>query len=253
MQQSKYYQLDDGEDEADLYIFGDIIGGDWKEEPDRGGYDIVKELQDVKAPAINVHINSYGGEVSEGLAIYNVLKNSAKTVTTYCEGFACSAASVIFMAGSKRIMREASLLMIHNAWTMASGNAADLRKAADDIDTITQASVEAYKSVAKISEDEIKSLMDAETWILPEKAVEYGFATEVDKTDDPDKPQESAFGLIRQSLIAPEQEAQKTDIPAVTIPSADEIADRVIERLGESKKHQESAWDKFFRQTKKGY
>ena len=120
MAKMKYYQLaiDDETDVADLYIFGDITKYRWDEQ-DNGGWDIVKELQAVKANSINVHINSYGGEVSEGLAIYNTLKNSDKKVTTICDGFACSAASVIFMAGSERVMNQASLLMIHNAWTYA--------------------------------------------------------------------------------------------------------------------------------------
>ena len=78
---------------------------------------------------IEVHINSNGGAVSEGLAIYNVLKNSKAKVTTYCDGFACSPASVIFMAGDERVMNGASLLMIHDAWTYGQGNAAELRKA----------------------------------------------------------------------------------------------------------------------------
>ena len=72
-------------------------------------------------------------------------------VTTICDGFACSAASVIFMAGDERIINEASLLMIHNAWTYANGNATELRKAAEALDKITQASVNAYVSQAVIS------------------------------------------------------------------------------------------------------
>lgn len=83
------------------------------------------------------------------------------------------------------------------------GNAGELRKAADDIETITQASVEAYKKVATISEDEIKALMNAETWILPQDAVNYGFATEIDDDDDDDEPKQSAFGVIMRKLTAP--------------------------------------------------
>ena len=199
----KYYQLVDEEPEADLYIFGNIEADPWDDDS-KGGSDIVKELREVTAPAINVHINSYGGDVSEGLAIYNVLRESGKTVTTIDDGFACSAASVIFMAGTNRIMNPASLLMIHNAWACACGNANDFRKQADDLDIITSASIQAYKSVANISEEEIKKLMDDETWITPQDAFDYGFATAIDGSD-PEGPQQSAQSLIMQKLTEPRQ------------------------------------------------
>lgn len=130
-----------------------------------------------------VRINSYGGEVCEGLAIYNLLKDYGKKykVTTVCDGFACSAASVVFMAGTERVMQEGSLLLIHNAWTYAEGDANAMRKTADDLDKVTRPSLEIYKSVSNLSEEEIKALMDAETWILPEEAMEMGFATSIDK------------------------------------------------------------------------
>lgn len=243
---TKFYQLDDTEPEADLYIFGDIVGNGWKDS-DRGGYEIVQELKNVSAPAINVHINSYGGEVSEGLAIYNVLRESGKTVTTICDGFACSAASVVFMAGDVRIMRPASLLMIHNAWTYADGNADELRKAAADLDTITSASVEAYKVVAKISEEEIKQLMDAESWITPTDAVKYGFATDISE-EDTSGPQQSAFKPIMQRLTAPEAEAPDADSFANMV--ADKLADRITsKKAGEIEPMPKitNTWDTFFK------
>lgn len=136
----KYYALEKKDSKAELYIFGTITAYPWREK-DKDAYGIVKELSELDTDEIEVHINSSGGAVSEGLAIYNVLKNSKAKVTTYCDGFACSAASVVFMAGDERVMNGASLLMIHNAWTYGQGNAAELRKQADDLDTITQASV----------------------------------------------------------------------------------------------------------------
>ena len=94
--------------------------------------------QDVEE--INVFINSYGGEVAEGLAIYNALRRHKAKVKTYCDGFACSAASVVFMAGDERIMSNASLLMIHNAWMQTAGDPNQLRKDADDLEKITPSS-----------------------------------------------------------------------------------------------------------------
>ena len=225
----RYYSLVENKesDFADLYIFGDIstFGQWWEDDPDRSAYNIVNELKAVTASNINVHINSYGGDVSEGLAIYNTLRSSGKNVTTICDGFACSAASVVFMAGSKRVMSPASLLMIHNAWTVAMGNSEELRTQADDLETITQASVEAYKLVATISEEEIKELMDNETWILPEDAKAYGFATDIDDEDEEDKkePRQSAFRLIMDKLTA---EPVKVACLAV-----DDFADMVAETV----------------------
>ena len=250
----RYFQLvQESEDTADLYIFGDICKWAWEEDGDANGMTIVKKLRSLSPKTINVHINSYGGDVSEGLAIYNVLRESSAQINTICDGFACSAASVVFMAGDRRTMSPASLLMIHNAWTYAMGNAAELRKSADDLDTITQASVEAYKKVATISEEEIKALMDAETWILPADAVAYGFATDIDDDEEDDEPKQSAFGLISQRLRMPVpaegvlEETEVIDLDAM----ADDIADKVSAKLAAREETETPAqpadpWAEFF-------
>jgi len=250
METKKYYFLESKNDVADLYIFGDITSWPWSE-GDVSANGIVKELQSLDASEINVHINSYGGEVAEGLAIYNTLKNSNMKVTTICDGFACSAASVIFMAGDERIINEASLLMIHNAWTYASGNAGKLRKAAEDLDKITQASVNAYMNRVSISEEKVKELMDNESWITADEAVEYGFATKTEKNDD-DGIKQSAFGIIRNAVtrtkIAPVQQA-KLVVDAHAL--AEEVASKLSTMLETSQKpkqkHKDSTgWGTFF-------
>ena len=250
----KYFQLvQANEDTADLYIFGDICKWAWEDAGEASGNTIVKQLQAVKASEINVHINSYGGDVSEGLAIYNVLREHPARVHTICDGFACSAASIVFMAGDQRTMSPASLLMIHNAWTYAMGNAAELRKTADDIEIITQASVEAYKQVATISEEEIKKLMDAETWILPGDAVAYGFATDIDEPDeDDDGPQQSAFGAICRKLMAVQPEAVLEETEVIDLDAvADAIAEKVSAKLAAREETDNTpaanGWDTFFK------
>lgn len=254
---TKYYQLTQNDTSADLYIFGDICAWAWPELGEQSGVTIVNQLKELDVDTINVHINSYGGDVAEGLAIYNVLREHKAQIVTICDGFACSAASVVFMAGDRRAMQPASLLMVHNAWTIAMGNAAELRKTADDIETITQASVEAYKKVATISEEEIKALMDAETWILPKDAVAYGFATEIDDDDDDDEPKQSAFGVIMQKLTAPEPvlEAQeielKVDINALAEKIAAKLATKKPKPEEEPKEPKTPpvcnyGWDRFF-------
>ena len=250
----KYYALEKSGDDADLYIFGDITSYPWREK-DKDAYGIVKELRDTEAKNLNVHINSYGGAVAEGLAIYNTLKNHSAHVTTICDGFACSAASVIFMAGDKRIMNEASLLMIHNAWTYASGNADDLRKEAEDLDKITEASVNAYMSRVSISEEDLKKKMDDETWITAEEAVTDGFATGI-MEDDGEGAKQSAMKSIRERLIegiAPAQLSKET-----LEVDADEIAEAVAKRVetmllyGAEGKNKETGtgWGAFFNSEK---
>lgn len=231
MDRKKFWSwaTDENSDTADLYIFGDITSWEWFES-DVSSYGIVRQLQDLKQKNVKIHINSYGGEVAEGLAIFNALKNSEKKVTTICDGFACSAASVIFMAGDERIMNAASLLMIHNAWTACVGNADQLRKAADDIETITQASVEAYKMRCTISEEEIKRLMSEESWILPADAVSMGFATAIEDEPATDTAKQSAFRSIMNALTSarsedpeePEPEAEEETTHSDPEPEAEE-------------------------------
>lgn len=161
-----------------ITIYGDITSWEWLES-DVSSYTLSKLIQESNAKEIVVCINSYGGEVAEGLAIYNALRNHQAKVITRCDGFACSAASVVFMAGDERIMNEASLLMIHNAWTYASGNAEELRKQADDLDTISATVAKAYMSRINITEEKLQEMLDAEKWITPDEALEMGFASSI--------------------------------------------------------------------------
>lgn len=204
MPDKRYYSLVREGNVADITIYGDITSWPWLES-DVSSYNLSKELDALTdVDHINVNINSYGGEVAEGLAIYNALRRHKAHVRTVCDGFACSIASVIFMAGDERIVNDASLLMIHNAWSSyVSGNAADLRKQADDLDVITSASKQAYMSRISISEDELTALMDGETWIKPDDALRMGFATEV-RTYQSEHPSQNAraalFRLVSQAI-----------------------------------------------------
>lgn len=204
MPDKRYYSLVKEGSIADITIYGDITSWPWYES-DVSSYNLSKVLDELTdVDQINVNINSYGGEVAEGLAIYNALRRHKAHVRTVCDGFACSIASVIFMAGDERIVSGASLLMIHNAWLpYASGNASDLRKQADDLDVITSASKQAYMSRISISEEELTALMDEETWIKPDDALRMGFATEV-STYQSERPSQSArtslFRMISQAI-----------------------------------------------------
>lgn len=210
----KYYSLETNGHEVDIYIFGDITSWEYFEN-DVSSYTLSKELQALDADRINIHINSYGGEVAEGLAIYNMLRNHKAKITTVCDGFACSIASVIFMAGEERIMNNASMLFIHNAWTTASGNAEQLRKEADDLDIISQGAIAAYMAAVNITEGALREMLGAETWILPDDALEMGFATAIIGTGQSNKAAASAhkalFSLVKNA--ARPASAAKPELP----------------------------------------
>lgn len=204
----RYYSLAVEDREADIFIYGDITSWEWLES-DVSSYTLAKEIEGLDVDVINVYINSYGGEVAEGLAIYNQLRRHKAKVKTYCDGFACSAASVVFMAGDERIMSNASLLMIHNAWMYTVGDPNQLRKDAEDLEKITEASINAYMSRVNITEEKLKEMMDAETWITPADALEMGFATSIIDGGVSKNASQSVKKQLMSMIIQRQTEQQK--------------------------------------------
>lgn len=149
---------------------------------------------------VEVRISSPGGCVGDGITIYNALKACGKPVRTIVDGFACSIASVIFMAGDERVMTDTSLLMIHNVSAASFGTADDHRKLAEDIDTVNELSKSAYMERIGISREELSAMMDAETWISAEDAVSMGFAT-VLETEQQEGFDQSASRAIRDAIL----------------------------------------------------
>lgn len=197
----KYYSLVKQENVADIDIYGDITSWPWEMFGEMSAHNLSKQLREMDdVDTINVHIASYGGEVKEGVAIYSALRNHKAKVVTFCDSMACSIASVIFMAGDERVMSHAGELMVHNAWTTASGNAAELRKQAEDIEKINGMSVEAYMSRVSIGEDELRALMDAETWITAKEAVDMGFATRIETFGSDDGPTQSVRRSVMEAI-----------------------------------------------------
>lgn len=222
----RYYQMEVAGSEADIDIYGDITA--WPlVDSDVSSANLSAQLADLDVDVINVNINSYGGEVAEGLAIYNALKRHKAKVRTCCDGFACSIASVIFMAGDERIMNEASLLMIHNAYSIAEGDANALRKMADDLDLVTSQSKKIYLANSNIDEAALTELMDKETFIDPKDAQEMGFATSV-VAISAEHPAQSALKTVFQAVSNDEDKASKpAPDPKVNVddPSNDDSAD----------------------------
>ena len=161
--------------------------------------------QNADVQNINIYINSCGGSVMEGLAIYNQLARHKAYKTAYIDGFACSIASVIPMAADKIVMPKASMLMIHNAWTIAAGNASELRKIANDLDEMSQTIAQAYlqKSNGKIDAETLKALMDGESYLSSDKCLEYGLCDEVvEKSNEDEKAKLAVEDSRRQQMQA---------------------------------------------------
>lgn len=179
-------------DTLELYIYGDVtdLEIDWENwryvESENSAKHFREELSaHPDARQINIYINSYGGSVFEGTAIYCQLKRHPAQKTVYIDGFACSVASVIAMAGDKVVMPRNTMMMIHNIWNWVAGNAKQLRKAADDLDTIMMGNRQAYleKANGKITEEKLIEMLDAETWLTADQCLELGFCDEVQGKD----------------------------------------------------------------------
>lgn len=166
------YRIEDKEREtdADIYIY-DIIDY-WG----MSSRQFLTDISKIKKGVINVHINSPGGSVFEGVAIYNTLKQHKARIKVYIEGLAASIAALIAMSGDEIYIAENAFMMIHNPYTIALGDSSEMRKTADLLDKITETIAE---TLAKRSKSGIKGVleaMEAETWYNGKEAVEEGLA-----------------------------------------------------------------------------
>lgn len=238
----RYYSMEQNERKATVTIYGDITSWPWLNS-DVSAYLLSKQIEGLDVDEIDVLINSYGGEVAEGWAIYNALKRHKAKVHTYVDGFACSIASVIFMAGDIRTMSETSLLMIHQPSIRLNGTAEKLRKEAEVLDTIGELSAAAYKKHVNITDEELKSMLDNETWIVPAKAVTMGFATDVEQGQETNVASQSAFSSVAERLT------QKQDTAGVSLEAIESVMRKCLKEVTAKKEPaEEKAVDlkKFF-------
>ena len=167
------------EDKAELYFYGDIVSDWWGAWQDEDQYpDAIKDfLKDVEGKDLDIFINSGGGSVFAGLAIYNMLKRHKGYKTVYVDGMAASIASVIALAGDKVIIPSNAFVMIHKPWQYLRGgyNADEFRKMAKDLDDIEKGIINVYKENLKegIDVETIQELVNEETWLNGEEAAEY--------------------------------------------------------------------------------
>ena len=198
----------------ELYIYGDVEGDGydwWTDEVIRSETSANTFREELAAhpdvTQINIFINSYGGSVFEGTAIYNQLKRHPAHKTVYVDGFACSIASVIAMAGDEIVMPRNALMMVHNMMMGVMGNAAELRKAADDLDKINEAGREAYlqKAGDKLTSEVIAQLEDDETWLTADECIRYGLA---DRYAEADADMSQAAQVLQRARLTLEQRIQ---------------------------------------------
>lgn len=215
----KYYAIQKANNHADIHIFGDITSFPL-DKSDVSAYDVVQEIKLLNVDTIDVYINSYGGEVAEGWAIYNALKQHPARVSTYGVGFVASAALFPFMAGSERFASTTSAYYFHNVIFGISGYANDLRKAADEADKLTEIGINAFTQNTSLTEDELKALMDAETWLSPQEAFEKGIATALVNEKQATVATQSVRAAVINKLLKPgvkdkdaikKQPAEKTE------------------------------------------
>ena len=145
-----------------------------------GAKQFIAELKEYKGQHVHLRINSPGGEIVEGSAIYNALTRHEGGLTVHIDALAASMASVIAMSGDPVYMADNALLMIHNPWTLAAGEAKDLRKQADLLDTMKSNLIRAYQKKSGMEEKAIAKLMDEETWLDAVEAVALGFVDAIE-------------------------------------------------------------------------
>lgn len=200
-------------DTAELYLYGTIRQAYWWDDEDDciSSKRVRNALKDLKGKAVNVHINSPGGDVFESIAICNLLKQHDGDINIIVDSLAASGASVIAAAGKKVTMFTNSMQMIHKAWTYAAGNSDDLRKTADDLDKIDTSVKASYMARFVGTEEELEKLLSDETYLTAEECLAFGFCDEIieekleeEVEEDPaeNNIKETLFNKYKKRIVA---------------------------------------------------
>lgn len=176
----------------------DVIGQDYWTGEGVTAKRIAAALRSIGAGPVTVNINSPGGDMFEGFAIYNLLREHPGEVTVKVLGLAASAASVIAMAGDTVQMSRASFLMIHNAWVIAAGNRNDLREIADFLEPFDRAMADIYAARTGLDAAAIGEMLDAETWLGGSDAIAQGFADELLASDQIAEGEKANAAAVRR-------------------------------------------------------
>jgi ATP-dependent Clp endopeptidase proteolytic subunit ClpP len=161
-------------DSADIYLY-DEIGGYFS---GTDAASVIEQIRNLNVKTLNVRINSPGGSVFDGMAIYNALARHSAEVITHIDGIAASIASVIALAGKRVLIAENAMMMIHDPSALVWGDAAELRKQADVLDQIKETIITTYVTRTGLPRDDVAEMMSEETWFTADEAVEKKFADE---------------------------------------------------------------------------
>lgn len=171
------FECNQSDKRATLYLYGDI-GAEFFD--GIGSEEVALALEAVPSDMpIDVRINSLGGAIHEGVAIYNLLRERSAEVVTHVDGYAASIAALIFMAGDRRTMAQSSRLMVHDPWGGVEGGADDFRRYASQLDQAKDMLLGVFSDRTGQDREQVAEMMAAETWMLSPRAAELGFATEV--------------------------------------------------------------------------
>ncbi|AIQ63307.1 peptidase S14 [Paenibacillus stellifer] len=195
--------------DVELRIEGEIVSDDdawiyeWFGIPAATPNAFRQALAEHQGKNITVWIDSWGGDVFAAAGIYNAMKEHKGKVTAKIDGKAVSAASVIAMAADEVLMSPASILMIHNPWSSASGEAKDMRHTADVLDEVKETIVNAYQTKTSLSRNKISRLMDEETWMSARKAMADGFADGMlyAQVAPEEEPVQNAYSFSRLAIV----------------------------------------------------
>lgn len=185
-------QADEGSERV-LELYGTIAETSWFDD-DVTPKMFHDELFAGKGP-VTVWLNSPGGDCIAASQIYTMLMDYQDDVTIKIDGIAASAASVIAMAGTKVLMAPTALMMIHNPMTMAYGNQADMEKTIEMLDEVKESIMNAYEIKTSLSRAKLSHLMDSETWMNANKAIELGFADDILKDSKKDAADIPAYAF----------------------------------------------------------
>ncbi|MBK5072226.1 Clp protease ClpP [Budviciaceae bacterium CWB-B4] len=220
---------------ADIYIYDEI--GYWGVTAKQ----FVENLQALgEVSHINLHINSPGGDVFDGIAIYNALKYHGASITVYIDGLAASMASVIAMVGNPIIMPENTMMMIHKPWGFAGGDANDMRDYADLLDKVESVLIPAYASKTGKTAEEIASMLEDETWLDGNECLSMGFADQVTpslqamaciyskRIEEFEKMPNSIRNMVTPRATAPREPLPTTTPAPQSLPDTEAIKAQVI-------------------------
>lgn len=199
-----------------LYIYDDVTQygtfnwSTWEyEESETSAKYFRDQLEAIPdADTIELHINSGGGSVKEGVAIYTQLRQKASKKIGYVDGVAYSVAFLILQACDERVMGLGTSALIHNMWMSVSGNAKELRKAADDLDVLMESNRQVFLERSNLEEQKLIEMMEAETFLTPDQCLEYGFIDKIDSYQaDKGDVQEKLMQKVQQltNVIAQQQ------------------------------------------------